>query len=215
MTTPQQPPPQAGGLAASTAQVLLSADTVSAALAALGSGYAAIGVSVPALQAVLGVVMAMPPGRSGFFGPATAQMSRTNLARRAAFVVSAARRMQTAIGQARSRHSPSIVLDALAAERRYYGQHLAASWARENAAAKIDSQAMLHGRLLGWNTVHTKTTTPECAAADRHNFYADTQPPIGWPGLAHPGCRCYPGAPFPGAALVGSPRVKPRTAVYA
>ena len=114
-----------------------------------------------------------------------------------------------------STRQPGLVLGQLRAERRYYGQHLVTSWAREHAAAAIDSQSMLHGRLLGWNTVHTKGTTPECAAADRHNFYADTQPPIGWPGMAHPGCRCYPGAPFPGAALVGSPRVPARTRVYA
>jgi hypothetical protein len=129
--------------------------------------------------------------------------------------MAAARRMQDAAGRARSMHQPSLVLDQLRAERRYYGQHLVTSWAREQAAARIDSQSMLHGRLLGWNTVHTPATTPECAAADRHNFYADTQPPIGWPGMAHPGCRCFPGAPFPGAAMVGSPRVPARARVYA
>lgn len=219
MTTPQQPPPQqpqpAGDLTADTAAALIAAGTLTEAVGILAPVYLRMKISQAALSAALGVTMAMPPGQTGFHGPAGALAARTNLARRAAFVMSAARRMQTAIEQARAQHSPGVITDALRAERRYYGQHLVAAWGREKAAAAIDSASMIHGRLLGWYTVHTPTTTPECAAADRHNFYADTPPPIGWPGMAHPGCRCYPGAPFPGAALVGAPKVQPRARAYA
>lgn len=185
--------------------MLATAGTLSEALPILAPLYLRMKISHAALQSVLGVVYGMPPGQTGFHGAAGQYASRVNTARRAAFVMAAARRMQDAIGRARSLHQPGLITDQLRAERRYYGQHLVTSWGREQAAAKIDSMSMIHGRLLGWYTVHTPTTTPECAAADRHNFLVDTQPPIGWPGMAHPGCRCYPGAPIPGAALVGSP----------
>ena len=122
---------------------------------------------------MLGIAYSMPPARTGFYGAAGAYASRVNTARRASFVMAAARRMQDAIGRARSTHQPGLIADPLRAERRYYGQHLVTSWAREQAAARIDSTGMLYGPLLGWYTVHTPTTTPECAAADRHNFYAD------------------------------------------
>jgi hypothetical protein len=158
--------------------------------------------------------MSLPPEQTGFYGAATAHAVRMNTMRRAAFLLASARRMQQAFSRARSEHSYGLITDQLQAERRYYGQHLVTSWARNKAAAAIDSQAMVHGQLLGWYTVHTPTTTPECAAADRHNFRADREPPIGWPGMAHPGCRCYPGAPIPGAPLVGAPRRAPQR-IYA
>jgi hypothetical protein len=184
-------------------------------MSVLAAPYLLLGIGGTALQAALSVVMGMPPGQTGFFGPAGTYAARVNLMRRAAFMLSCAKRMQTAVVRASSLRDPRIVLDQIAAERRYYGQHLVATWAREQAAAKVDSASLLHGRLLGWNTVITKTTTPECLAADRHNFYADTPPPIGWPGLAHPGCRCYPGAPFPGAPLVGAPRARVQQRAHA
>lgn len=204
MTTPQQPPPQSDP-AADTAAALAVASTLQAAVEMLAPVYLRIKISRIALQSSLGVAMAMPPEVTGFHGAATAHAVRMNLARRAAFVLASSRRMQTAIEQARSAHDPALFLDALAAERRYYGQHLAASWQRNRAASAIDSQAMMHGRLLGWYTMHTATTTPECLQADHHNFWADREPSIGWPGMAHPGCRCYPGPPIPGAPLVGTP----------
>jgi hypothetical protein len=78
-----------------------------------------------------------------------------------------------------------------------------AIYQRELAAARVDSAAMLYGRLLGWNTVVDSHTTPDCLAADGRNFYADKMPRIGYPGTVHATCRCYPGQPFPGAGMVG------------
>jgi len=71
------------------------------------------------------------------------------------------------------------------------------------AAAQVDTAVMDHGLLLGWHSVNDRRTSPECRAANRHNFRADDMPLIGFPGAVHPHCRCWPGAPFPGAPMVG------------
>jgi hypothetical protein len=198
-------------LATQIAAVLATASTAASAASVLGPAIAGTVIRTRVLEAVLAMVMAQPPEATGFYGTVTRQAAQLNLMRRAQFVIASCRRVTQALTEARSRNQPlgQALAGAISAERRYYGQHLMAMWARSKAAAAIDSAAMLHGRLLGWNTVITPTTTPECLAADRHNFLADQMPPIGWPGLAHPGCRCYPGAPFPGAPLVGSSRPVP------
>jgi hypothetical protein len=221
MTTPAttQQPSQAAdvqlGLAA--AGVLATATSVSVAAAALAPTFLAAGVGRKALTSALEVVMSMPPDRQGFYGPATSYVSRLNLARRAQFLVASSRRLHTVAVTARS-HGQGItraLLGQLGSERRYYGQHMQAIWQRSQAAARIDSASMLYGNLLGWNTVLTPTTTRECLAADGKNFYADHPPSIGWPGMAHPGCRCWPGAPVPGAPMVGSRAPRVRQPVYA
>lgn len=219
-TPPPQQPPPSSQLTTQTAAVLVSAGTAAEAASILGPAFAALHIKARVLEAVLALVMAHPPEAAGFFGHVTAQTAKLNHIRRAQFVITATRRVSQALVEARSADQPlgSALDAAISAERRYYAQHLMAMWARNRAAAAIDSASMLHGRLLGWNTVLTPTTTAECLAANRHNFLADQMPPIGWPGLAHPGCRCYPGPPFPGAALVGSRgpvRIPRREPVYA
>ena len=218
---PQQQPasPAAGdaALAVATAAALASAVTVPAALALLARRFSPAGISRDVLQQALATVMAMPPERAGFFGPATATVARLNHMRNAQFVVAASRRLQANVAAASSRGTSraQALADAAARERRYYGQHLLANWARDGAAAQVDSAAMTHGLLLGWHTVLDGRTSPECRAADRHNFRADQMPLIGYPGAVHPHCRCWPGAPFPGAALVGSPAKRAREHAYA
>lgn len=217
----QSPPqPTQQQVAMQVATVLAVAGTAASAASVLAPWFAGMSIRHRELEAVLALVMAQPPEATGFYGHVTAQAAQLNHMRRAQFVIAAARRVHQALIEARSADRPlgQALADALAAERRYYGQHLVAMWARNKAAAAIDSAAMLHGRLLGWNTVLTPTTTPECLAANRHNFLADQMPPIGWPGLAHPGCRCYPGPPFPGAPMVGSrapARISRQEPVYA
>ena len=111
--------------------------------------------------------------------------------------------MQADIDAAEDAGRVKALQDGLARERRYYGMHLAAMWQRATAAGKTDMEAATHGRLLGWYTVIDKKTSAECFAADHHNFYADRMPDIGWPGGGpHPNCRCFPGAPWPGAPLL-------------
>jgi hypothetical protein len=208
---PQQPPPQqsaAADVATATvvAGVLAVVISPGDAVAQLAPAFARQRISAAALGAALAVVMSMPPGGTGFYGPATSTVARLNLVRRAQFVLASARRVQTALVAARSNGTPlgQALADAVTAERRYYGQHLMAGWNRETAAARVDSEAMTHGLLLGWYTRIDARTSRECLAADRHNFRADQMPAIGYPGMVHPHCRCLPGPPLPGAQLLGS-----------
>jgi hypothetical protein len=221
VTTPQQPPPQQQQLAMQVASVLATAGVAGTAATTLAPAFATMGIRHEELREVLTIVMGHPPDAAGFYGHVTSEAARLNLVRRAQFVIASARRVHAAAVAARSEDRPigQAIMDAASDERRYYGQHLVAMWARNRAAAAIDSASMMYGRLLSWNTVITPTTTRECLAANRHNFLADQMPSIGWPGLAHPGCRCWPGAPVPGAPMVGGSRVtsrqRTRTPAYA
>lgn len=212
MTTPAQQAPAAAAaatdaaLAAEAAVVLLDAITVAGVILRLQAVFLRAGVPRPALAVAVDVVMGMPPEASGMTGPATQQMIRMNLVRRAQFLVSSARRVTSDLraGRSQGQSLRSILDEAAARERRYYGQHLDAIWNRMDAAAKTDSASMLYGRLLGWNTVLDSVTSPECRAANRHNFLADQMPLIGYPGMVHPHCRCWPGRPYPGASMLPS-----------
>jgi hypothetical protein len=216
MTTP--PPPQQApvviqvtaateaALATEAATVLAYAVTIEAALFYLRPRFRSAGIMPDALRGALEVVMGMPPERGGAYGPATARILRMNLARRAQFLVASARRLTADLRDARSRDENALraLADGITRERRYYGQHMQAIWNRMDAAAAVDSASMLYGRLLGWNTVLDSRTSPECRLADRHNFLADRMPLIGYPGMVHPHCRCWPSRPFPGAAILPS-----------
>jgi hypothetical protein len=212
MTTPAQPQQQPSqgqqtALALAAAAALAGALTVPAALATLGPVFAAQGIKRRALEGALEVVMGHPPDAAGFYGPATSQVARLNLIRRAQFLVASARRFQGDITSAVSRNQPLLpaLRAAIIRERRFYGQQLLANWTRERAAAQVDSASREEGRLLGWYTLLDSKTSLECIEANGRNFYADQMPAIGWPGAVHPYCRCRPGPPFPGARLVGQP----------
>ncbi len=222
MTAPSQPPPaqppQLNTQALAVAAAITTATSAAGAAAILAPMFAGEKITRGMLEGALGVVMGMPPEQSGFYGPATRYVTSLNLMRRAQFAVASARRLRDAVISGRSHGigAARALATQLAAERRYFGQHRTAIWAREQAAARIDSASMAYGLLLGWNTVLTPSTTAECKAADRHNFWADRMPVIGWPGMAHPGCRCFPGPHVPGAPMVGSrPRVPAKAAAYA
>lgn len=209
MTTPAQPPQQQQpppGLTSQIAAALAVSTTVAAAMAVLTAPLAALRLNRAAMQGALTIVMAFPPARAGVMGPASRITEGLNLMRRAQFAANAAWRINTAVEQARSQGASPVTAfeQQLAAERGYYSQHLGAIWSRDMAAARVDSSAMDYGLLLGWYTHRDKKTSAECLAADRHNFYADAIPVIGYPGGVHPNCRCRPGRPFPGAALLPS-----------
>lgn len=211
MTTPQQPPPQQDpaqdtALAIAIGTVLVSATSAAVAVGTLGSYLAVTRIPRQAMYLALDIAMSHPPGQTGFYGPATMAMERANLQRRAMFVLSAAKRIGSDIVAARSQGRS--VADSLAAslkrERRFYAQHLLATWQRSQAGAQTDSAAMTYGLLLGWHTVKDTRTSADCLAADGKNFYADHMPLVGYPGAVHPHCRCQAGAPFPGARLLPS-----------
>lgn len=213
MTTPQQPQPQiAADTAADAAAVaaigtvLLTAVTATAGLAALGGVLKARRLPRQALLSALVIAMEHPPGQTGFYGPATMTVERLNTQRRAAFVLAAAHRIGADLRAARSRNQnmASVLVQSVRRERRFYAQHLIATWQRSQAGAQVDSEAMARGLLLGWHAQHDAKTSAECRQADGKNFYADHMPLIGYPGAVHPHCRCRAGAVFHGARLLAS-----------
>ena len=219
MTTPappqqvQPPPPQPQGLddpalAVAVAAVLTGAAgpavAVAGTVAALRVRFALSHAASSALTAVLTDVTSHPPPVTGVIGPASEQTSRINTARRAQYVLAAAKRVMGAAQDARSKGEPvtAEIRGQLATEQRFYAAHQAAMWQRAAAAGKIDMEAAVHGRLLGWYSVRSKTSTPECLEADGHNFYVDNPPDIGLPGIVHVNCKCFPGPPHPGGRLL-------------
>ncbi|HEY2074832.1 MAG TPA: hypothetical protein VGH53_00725 [Streptosporangiaceae bacterium] len=215
MTTPQQPPPgqqqpppqqQDDGLDDAALAVaiaaLLAAAAVTAAyassvalmLGALKARFALSHAAWQALGSVLTQVTASPPPVTGIIGAASEQTARQNAARRAQYVVAASKRVLGAAREARAKGEPvtGAIRDALATERRYYSQHLAAMWNRATAAGKTDMAALEHGPILGWNTVRDSKASAECLAADKKNFRADRMPDIGWPGGVHPFAAAIP-----------------------
>lgn len=221
MTTPappQAPPPQQqddglddAALAVAIAALLAGAAvtasyaaSVTGMLAALKARFALSAAAVQALGAVLTLVTERPPAVTGVIGPASAQTSRMNAARRAQYVVAASKRVLGAARQARARNESVVdaVRDQLARERKFYAMHQQAIWNRTTAAGKVDMAAMEHGPLLGWLAKLDSHTSAECRDASGKNFYASRMPDIGYPGAVHLQCRCEPVAPWPGGELL-------------
>lgn len=178
--------------------------SVSAVTAALAASFARFGIPKPAVRGAVGVVLSFPPETFGASGSATSAMVRINLARRAQYLIASARRITTALRDARSHdeNMAAALADAIERERRYYAQHLEASWKRAQAAARVDSSAMLYGPVLGWYSMLDRNTTADCRRADGKNFYAALMPAIGYPGMVHSQCRCLPGPPHPTRAIL-------------
>jgi len=215
MTTPaQQPPPPPSSpvtatdtaIIAALATALASAVTPMAVLTSLLPSFRTSQVQPASMLAVLDMVMSFPPERTGVAGSASLTTARQNYLRRAQFALAAGRRVTSDLTEARSHGQPlqKALADAIARERRYFGQHLDAMWNRAKAAAQVDSAAMTYGNLLGWNTVLDARTSTECKAANGKNFEATAIPLIGWPGAVHPHCRCYPGPAHIGARMLPS-----------
>lgn len=198
---------QALAIACATA---MTAPSVPAAMTTLGSVLDYLGIRREVGEAALEIVMGHPPDAAGFYGPATANVARINLIRRGMFAAASIMRLAGDDELMQAGAEAGIWTTAVNRERGYYGQQLVAGWNREKAGAAVDSASMTHGRLLGWYTRIDARTSAECRAANRHNFNADEPPAIGYPGMVHPHCRCQPGAPFPGARMVGAATVGSR-----
>lgn len=131
------------------------------------------------------------PAPWGVAHPAVMQQHLSNLRRRAAYLIMAARRMGTAV--VREHSQPGTLEKALRAEGRYLTQHLQAVAHRNDAVKKTVAAAYRYGEDLGWYAVRDDRTSPECRAAHGSNFRADQPPKIGYPGTVHNACRCKPG----------------------
>jgi hypothetical protein len=208
----QPPPPQQGdglddtalavAIAAFLAGLTVTASyaaSIAVLLAALKVRFKLSGAVRRALGSVLAMVTTHPHPVTGVIGPASEQVSRMNAARRAQYVLAAARRVKTAENEARAKGESVEAARQmqLERERKFYEQHQAAMWNRARAAGQVDMEAAVHGRLISWNTVLDARTSAECRAADRKNFYADRMPDIGWPGGVHPFAGAFPGRPGP------------------
>jgi hypothetical protein len=107
----QQPPPPPAATGAEAALVtavagqLLTAVSAAAALAAIVAQFRLKLDMQRALAGSLGIAMQSPPPVTGVVGPASAQTSRQNLARRAQFVVSAAGRLMSDLAAWRAKHT--------------------------------------------------------------------------------------------------------------
>ena len=227
MTTPPQPPPQGqqpppqqqgdglddAALAVAVA-ALLAGTAVAGAYAASTAGMLALlkarfrlsSAALQALGAVLSMVTEHPSPLSGVSGPASAQTSRVNTARRAQYVIAASKRVLGAAREARAKGESvtAAIAGQLALERRFYAQHQAAMRNRADAAGETDKAAAKCGNLLGWLAKKDDRTSPECYAASGKNYYASRMPDIGFPGAVHPSCRCRPVAAWPGGKLLPS-----------
>lgn len=120
--------------------------------------------------------------------PMLGAQRRQNAFRRAAYVMTAARRMSTAIQTG----DPDRVQTAWKLELNYLGSHLQANHKRNQAAIALAKKWHQMGQpdLLGWLSRRDSRTTKECRAADGRNFDPKSIPPIGYPGAVHPNCRC-------------------------
>lgn len=130
------------------------------------------------------------------------EIIRTNLIRRAQYILNAARRLQREADEQKSLPGGSklsiakAIIRGLKQEARYYDLHLNASREREVRAYTVDAAASQWGDKLGWHATMDDRTSHECRQAHGKNFLIHKRPGIGWPGMVHPTCRCKAGPPF-------------------
>jgi hypothetical protein len=193
---------------ASQAQTQQPDTTTLAALVVILMGNQPVRVSAPPIGALLGplgISLASVTAALELLTPhlrheldtepasAAGWVARTANPRRAAYLVNAAKRIEQAVREGTS------IREAVAQERRYLVQHLAAERGRKDAAAQVDAMAAIHGTTLGWYSRLDDHTSAGCRAAHGSNFSA-INPPIvegrpSFPGAVHPSCRCKAGAP--------------------
>ena len=179
--------------------------TVADALGAFGEVTADAIKLLLAIPEMGGLVRLRPPSGAHV---AVQNQHRQNLMRRAAYLVSAARRLAAVAASTRVGRSQRL-RDAVKAEKRYLRAHLEATRLRVRAAERVakaakenppreftigEPGAPING-LLGWYAVLDSRTSPECRKANGRNFDPRQIPRIGYPGTVHPACRCKPGPP--------------------
>lgn len=120
---------------------------------------------------------------------------RTQVAREAAYIFNAAKRL--------------TATQDVSAEGRYLRQHLLAERGRRDAARQADKVAARHGPLIGWYSVRDDRTSAGCRAMHGHNFNVAAPPMVegrpAYPGSVHPHCRCRSGAPHRATSSVRVP----------
>lgn len=151
--------------------------------------------------APLASVPGQEPARGRQSEPSKAARDITGRAERhyrAAFMMRSTKRIEATLGRGRE------LSDAVAREKVLWELHREAALRRRAAAARVDDAVDAYGLVLSWRAVLDKRTTPDCHAANGLNFRVDRPPRMGFPGAAHPRCRCVPAPPRPGAGWVDS-----------
>lgn len=189
----EQPPPEPGEPDTATLGaiviVLLSELRPDEASDRIEPLLARLGVSREATRAASDLLLPHIEPPSLARTPALRYTARTEVARQAAYLVNAARRLTV---------DPNVER-----ERRFLAQHLEASRRRREAATRVDAAAVRFGPQLGWYAIRDSRTTSECRRAHGSNFPAHRPPVIGYPGSLHGGtCRCVPGPRHRGGRLV-------------
>lgn len=192
---PTQPPPEQPteeALLTALTVLLLSGQALQVITPQAIPLFGALGIAQDAAQLALSLAF-MSPVEYPYSGRAQAFIRRTSYPRRAAYIVSAARRFDAG--------------GTLDRERQYHEAHIGAERARVESATKVDRAAAAFGPRLGWKAKQDSVTTPECRAAHGKNFMASVPPLVGdgrhFPGALHGGaCRCVPVPPYPRGTLL-------------
>lgn len=123
-------------------------------------------------------------------------VSRVNDPYRAAYIISAAKRIS-------DREATGMSLrQATKAERSYYKSHIMANTVRRAAEKRDVKLSKEYGQLLGWYSLDDPKVSPECMKAAGNNFWSVKGTKIGRPGAVHPHCRCFAGPPHPRGKMV-------------
>jgi hypothetical protein len=181
--------------ATGTVAAILAALPWATAVPLLLKALLAVGFDTAIATAALKLI-ASPPHEPAPEGRAGQQTAQSEVDYRAAYLLAAATRLNTAVA------AGSTLVAAVAAERLFRAQHDTAVIHRHLAARAVDRAAAIYGDTLGWYLGARKTHTPVCLAAAGRTFSATRRPLPGWPGTAHATCGCHPGPPLPGAGSV-------------
>lgn len=192
---PVQTPSKTQQLLQLIAAALVLYGTYKAAAAALKAAFLPFKVGVEALEAAIKIAMALSYhlGTGVWTTVISVEVTPELLMRRqvtlyrAAYVKQAAQRIQQDLDAGVS------LEEATRKEARFAQMHLYAQQARVAAAKQVQAAQKRYGDILGWYSVMDSRTSPECAAANGHNFSALKMPVIGYPGAVHPRCRCHVG----------------------
>lgn len=193
-----QPPPQDDPTTARIVDVLLAAATIEAAVVGIAVILRPVKIGRAAILAALrlssGGTNHQPRPRG--YGPVARDQALQEAYLRAAYVARAAWRIQADL------NAGLTLAEARKREQRYQKAHEKARRARQEAAKRVVEQAKDYGPVLGWYLNPALANEAECIAANGNNFRVGTPPVIGYPGMVHPGCGCYPGPPWLGGGWV-------------
>ena len=154
-----------------------------------------LGISTAAISTATNLALNSPlPKVRG--GPAARATAETELERRAAYIVNAAKRIEQSMDESVPTPEAGVegakLFDALDREQTYHESHLNAQKKRMTAARQTDkvvNRAPVNTKLR-WHAIKDEKTDPECLELDGRIFTVNEPPNGVYPGQVHPHCRC-------------------------